>query len=219
MSMVFRFLFAFLLMAPLAQAEPNCTPTARVTTSNYPGAENIPPTNNLLLPTGKSLEAEAQKLIITGRLVDRHCMPIPEATVEIWQLNPFGKWYLAEDEELVTPNAVFAGAGRAITDNEGYFTFVTGFPGVTTFTQWQKRKKVTVSRAPRVFVRVRAEGFSKFNTALFFDGDHRNMPDAVYKRLKPDARTSVTFSMGEENGTLVASKEIVLSGDAPYRSY
>lgn len=222
--MIVRTLSLTLLMlaasAQFALALPSCTPTKKVPVTGYPGATNIMPTNNLLLPTGKSLEANAQKLIITGRLLDKECKPIPEATVELWQLNPFGKWDFPDDADLATPLATFSGSGRTVTDSDGYFTFTTGFPGVTTYVKRVKREKITVSRAPRVNLRIKANGFEPFSTVMFFDGDHRNAPDAIYKKLKPEVQTGVTFDMGQQDdNSLLATKEIVLSGKAPYRTY
>ncbi len=215
------FCVAALLSATPALAEPICVPTKKVETTNYPGASAIPSTNNLLLPTGKSIEADAQKLIFTGRVVDSNCRPIPEAVVEIWQRNPFGKWTLAEGEDRVTPSPIFAGAGRAITDSEGNFVFTTGFPGVATFRVREKKKWVTLPRAPQLNVRIKANGFKEFKTALFFEGDHRNAKDPVVKKLKPATRDAVSIRVGQDvdGVTLIGTKDITLLGDAPYRTY
>ncbi len=213
-----------LLIAGGAHAQSKCTPTARVNAPNYPGRDAIPTTNNLLRPTGKSVEAEAQRLIVAGRVLDSRCMPVKEAIVELWQMNPFGRWYLAEEEEIATANPVFAGAGRTITDAEGNFTFITGFPGVGTMTtkegKGKKAKSSTVQRAPQIYIRVKSRGFETFSTALFFEQDRRNASDPVYNKLSGPARSSVTMTM-TPNGDdeVVGSKDIVLAGKARYRTY
>lgn len=215
---------SLLLMAGTAHAEVKCTPTARVNAPNYPGKDAIPTTNNLLRPTGKAVEAEAQRLIVTGRVLDSQCMPVKEATVELWQMNPFGRWYLAEEEEIATANPVFAGAGRTVTDAEGNFHFITGFPGVGTNTtktgKGKKATSTTVQRAPQIYIRVKSRGFETFSTALFFEQDRRNATDPVYQKLSGPARNSVTMTMtpnGEDE--VVGSKDIILAGKAPYRTY
>ena len=58
-----------------AFAEPSCLPTARIRTSHYPGASSIPTNNNLVLPTGKSIEPEGQKLVLTGQLLESTAVP------------------------------------------------------------------------------------------------------------------------------------------------
>jgi protocatechuate 3,4-dioxygenase beta subunit len=208
------------LGAVAVNAAPTCLPTPKAQVTNYPGASHIPTVNNLLLPAGKSIEAEAQKLIILGRLVDSECKPVPEAVVEIWQLNPFGKWQLAEGADLVTPSPAFTGAGRAVTDSDGNFSFTTGFPGVTSRRVWVQRQPITIYNAPRINLRIKARGFPTFTTMLYFDSDRRNPEDPTFKRLKPDAQQAVIMNMTQDgDGTLTATKEIVLQGKAPYRSY
>jgi protocatechuate 3,4-dioxygenase beta subunit len=194
--------------ASLAHAAPQCAPTATTPVRNYPGAANIPPSNNLMLPAGKVHEAEGQKFTLSGRVVDKNCMPIPEAVVELWQNDPFGKWHLAGGAERATPNAVFAGAGRTYTDNDGRFNFVSAFPAPLG------------KRAPFVNLKISAPSFRDAHTALFFSDDVRNEKDEVYKRLKPKARQDVTISMQQdEEGNLIGTVEVVLPGNAPYRTY
>lgn len=213
-------------------AEPSCKPTARVAASNYPGVELIPTTNNLVLPTGKSIEAEGQRLIFQGRVVDSQCLPVKEAVVELWQVDPFGKYTLLQPDEAVNPRPLFAGAGRAITDVDGNFSFITGFPGIITYQVWEpykvivkgeaviKRRLITIRRAPHLNLLVKGDGFQPFSTALFFDGDRRNPEDIVFKKLNASEQTSVTLSMTQQDDAqVIGSKEIVLPGRAPYRTY
>jgi protocatechuate 3,4-dioxygenase beta subunit len=213
-------LAVFAAFTSLANAEPKCAPTTQLAALHYPGAAAIPTTNNLILPTGKSVAAEAQQLVIRGRIVDSRCIPVQEAVVELWQRNPFGKWYLAEREDLATPGAIFAGAGRAITDSEGNFIFITGFPGAETYRARIKNKLVTVIRAPHVNIRIKAKGFQTVSTMLFFEGDRRNAGDPSYKALSVEKRSSVTMTMSQpDDETLVGSTQIVLSGKSPYQTY
>lgn len=215
---------ALVMMAFAVQAEPKCTPTVALKAANYPGSGAIPSTNNLLLPTGKAVETQAQKLIIQGTLVDSRCAPIDEAVIELWQLNPFGKWYLIDREEMVTPQPVFAGAGRTVTDHDGRFTFITGFPGTTSVRIKEKQgKKIvtsTISRAPYVNLRIKAKGFETFTTMLYFEGDRRNSRDPAYTKLAAEKRVGVTLKMQPaDSGELIATQTIVLQGKTPYRTY
>lgn len=193
---------------PALAAAPTCTPTAQIAPQHYPGAKNIPTTNNLLLPTGKAVEAEGQKLIIQGRVLDARCMPVQDAVVELWQANPYGNWVLADDDALATPNATFAGAGRAITGVDGTFQFVTAFPGPVG------------KRAPNLNIRVAAEDMGSLSTILYFENDNRNAKDVVYKGLKPASRNTVLITMGQaDNGDLVGMLDIVMRAKAPYQTY
>ncbi|MFZ4126022.1 MAG: hypothetical protein ACOYJ2_08165 [Rickettsiales bacterium] len=193
-----------------AQAyKPVCVPTHLLPPANYPGAEAIPPGNNLVMPAGKSMEAEGQKLLLTGRVLDNHCMPIKDATIEIWQANPFGRYVLATRADLATPAPTFAGAGRGYTSNMGEFMFTTLFPsGVD-------------KRAPFIGVRVKAHDMKPFTTQIFFANDGRNGADAVYSKLKGDEARSVTISMRPITGGngFIGTIDIILPEKSKYVSY
>ncbi len=216
-----RVLFVAAMLASPAHALPECEPTAKLATATYPGAAAIPTTNNLLLPTGKSIESEGQKLIISGRVVDKHCMPVPEAVVELWHVNPFGKRVLADKAELATPYPSFAGAGRTITDSDGRFTFTTAFPGVSGG-YWVKPRKAPryyVERAPQLNLRINAPDMVDFSTVLFFENDWRNYTDPVYKKLSIERRRAVTMNTAPQEEDVLGTIQIVLPGNARYRTY
>jgi protocatechuate 3,4-dioxygenase, beta subunit len=198
----------FFSSAHAAYAAPTCAATARVATSNYPGAAAIPTGNNLLKPAGKAVEAEGQPLTLQGVVRDRRCAPVAGAVVELWQSNPFGRWLLAEPRDIATPEPTFAGAGRTYTDQEGRFTFVTAFPAPIG------------KRAPMLNIKLSGEAIKPVSTALFLGSDSRNEADSVYKKLSPKAREDVTIIMrASDDGSWLGNIEIVLEGAAPFRTY
>ena len=206
--------------AAAAQAEPSCTPNARVATQNYPGAAVVITSNNLLLPAGKAVEAGGQKIVIQGRVLDARCAPVQEAVVELWQNSPTGRWLLAGREDLATPNAVFAGAGRTYTDSEGRFSFITAFPAPLTYRVTRNKRTYTITRAPFVNLKISAEKMDTFTTALFFSDDVRNDKDEVYSKLSSKARSDVTIRMQQNDASeLVGDIELVIAGKSPYRTY
>ena len=187
----------------------SCAPTPRLTTQNYPGAGAIPPGNNLLLPAGKSIAAPGQKLTLAGRLLDRNCVPVAGAVIELWQVNPFGKWILASPADRVTPSASFAGAGRATTDNDGRFVFVTAFPAALP------------KRAPNLNIKINLQDVPDMSTVLYFGGDARNASDGIYNSLPANQRAKVTLTVapGADGDGLVGSIDLVLPARAPYRTF
>ena len=200
-------LFIALLLPLSAHAE--CALTAALRTANYPGTEAIFPTNNLIRPTGKSQAAEGQRLTILGRVLDRNCMPVGDALVEIWQPDPFGKWNFPSRAELANPYPVFAGTGRASTSGDGRFSFITLFPGPVG------------SSAPAIHIRVKAPQMEPFETVLFFENDARNDEDPIYKKLSPQTREGVTLRMNPLSGQpgFAGLIDIVLSGEEKYVTY
>lgn len=185
----------------------DCSPTPRLPTQNYPGALAILPGNNLLLPAGKSIPAPGQKLTLQGRLLDNRCVPVMGAVVELWQVDPFGKWILATPADRVTPAATFAGAGRATTDNGGLFEFVTAFPAALP------------KRAPNLNLKIHLDGVPDFSTVLYFGGDARNASDATYASLPAVGRERVTLRMSGAGDGLVGSIDLVLPARVPYRTF
>lgn len=194
-----------LLAAPVAQAA--CMPTPPLATLNYPGYANIQNSNNLLQPAGKPLAAEGQRVMIRGRVLDSNCMPVPDVQVELWQVDPFGKWMLATGEDLVNPNPVFAGAGRAHTLNDGSFAFYTAFPAALP------------KRAPHFNLRVTVRDRKPFDTVLFFADDGRNASDPVYTKLKPEGRAAVSLQVNEGANGLMGDTTLVLPFKASYLQY
>lgn len=211
--MRYVFLLACLMawIPPAGAAEPTCELTPKLTALHYPGVKMIPTTNHLLKPTGKSIEASGQRLILMGQLRDKHCMPIANATIELWQVDPYGKWILATPADIATPNPAFAGAGRTYTDSDGRFSFITAFPGTIK------------DRAPHLNLRVDAASFPSFSTVLYFANDNRNPTDEVLKKISKEARDRVMVNMqplsAEPGDGHYGMIEIVLPGKVPYRRY
>jgi len=79
---------------------------------------------------GTGGEAIGQRIIVTGRVLDEHGNPQPNALVEIWQANASGR-YLHKNDQWPGPlDPNFLGIGRCLTDGEGVYKFLTVRPGV-----------------------------------------------------------------------------------------
>jgi protocatechuate 3,4-dioxygenase, beta subunit len=198
---------AVIVVAASAQAQSDCAPTSTLPTQNYPGARAIPSGNNLLMPAGKAEEAKGQKVTIRGRVLDKQCIPVANATVELWQNSPTGRWLLAGKDDLAAAGPVFAGAGRTYTDNEGNFSFVTAFPAPMN------------GRAPRVYVKVSGAGIPDIGTALYFSEDERNNKDPDYARLSAKARADTLIRMSSYGSELYGDVELVIATKTPYKTY
>jgi protocatechuate 3,4-dioxygenase beta subunit len=70
-----------------------------------------------------------QRIIVRGRVLDENRRPVPRTVIEIWQANAAGRYMHPRDgwDAPLDPN--FTGAGRAITDDEGRYRYVTVRPG------------------------------------------------------------------------------------------
>lgn len=178
----------------------------------YPGKDKVVSSNKLAMPAGKGSWAPGDLVYFSGRVLDENCVPVSDATVEIWQSNAYGKYRWIEAGEQVNPYPVFAGAGRAITDNLGRYSFITIFPG-----PYGKR-------APHIHLRVTHESFKTFTNELFFLGDKRNAADPKLKRMKDKDREQVMIRVWQRDAShpeegIEGHFDIVLKGSNPYRRF
>ena len=74
-------------------------------------------------------EPQGERIIVAGRVVDEDGRAVPHTLVELWQCNAAGRYRHAKDNHPAPIDPNFSGAGRAITDAEGRYRFVTIKPG------------------------------------------------------------------------------------------
>lgn len=137
----------------------------------------VPPiykTNNLRKKVGYASFARGKFIRITGIITDSFCMPIKNATVQIWHTDTDGKYksiptdgylndsllYAQQDErfEEIDHNDIadenFTGSGATISDNLGRFTFLSIMPG---------------GSKPMVNFRIIHRDFDDMKTIMYFD--------------------------------------------------
>ena len=74
-------------------------------------------------------EPQGERIIVAGRVLDEDGRAVPHTLVELWQCNAAGRYRHAKDNHPAPIDPNFSGAGRAITDAEGRYRFVTIKPG------------------------------------------------------------------------------------------
>ena len=74
-------------------------------------------------------EPQGERIIVTGRVSDDNGRAVPNALIEIWQTNAAGRYRHAKDNHPAPLDPNFTGAGRAVTDANGVYRFVTIKPG------------------------------------------------------------------------------------------
>ncbi|HKD97777.1 MAG TPA: protocatechuate 3,4-dioxygenase subunit beta [Micromonosporaceae bacterium] len=75
-------------------------------------------------------EPLGQRIIVHGRVRDSGGRPVPHTLVEVWQANAAGRYRHAVDNWPAPLDPNFTGAGRAMTDADGRYSFVTVKPGI-----------------------------------------------------------------------------------------
>lgn len=136
--------------------------------------ESFNSSNNLRRKPGSPNVAFGELIHIVGRVTDINCLPIQNAAVSIWHENACGS---AKRD----PN--FAESGRSVTNNLGYYHFITIMPGKSG------------DRAPHIKFLVQHPDFPEFTTQMFFAGyDHNNCSDPVLKDLLSSGLASLLIA-------------------------
>jgi protocatechuate 3,4-dioxygenase beta subunit len=74
-------------------------------------------------------EPIGERIIIHGRVLDEDGRGVANTLVELWQANAGGRYVHVVDQHSAPLDPNFTGAGRALTDEKGYYHFVTIKPG------------------------------------------------------------------------------------------
>ena len=86
--------------------------------------------NNLILNFSQSAApAVGERVLVHGRVMDETGRPVTHALVEIWQANAGGRYRHVKDTYFAPLDPNFGGCGRAITDQNGHYEFLTIRPG------------------------------------------------------------------------------------------
>ena len=70
-----------------------------------------------------------ERVVVSGRLLGSDGRPLGRQLVEIWQANAAGRYRHSADNHPAPLDPNFSGAGRCLTDDDGWYRFVTVKPG------------------------------------------------------------------------------------------
>ena len=144
------FPFAGVAFGQALPLTPECgaraAPTPRQTEGPY-YTPNTPQRSSLVEPGSK-----AERLTLTGRVVDAQCRPVAKALLDFWHCDENGEY----------DNVGFRYRGHLFTDAEGRFRLETIFPALYP------------GRARHIHVKVQAPGRRILTTQLYFPGDARD---------------------------------------------
>src|SRR5688500_16880212 len=74
-------------------------------------------------------EPLGQRIVVAGRILDSGGRPVRASLVEIWQCNAAGRYLHDVDQHEAPIDPHFRGVGRLLTDQNGWYRFVTIRPG------------------------------------------------------------------------------------------
>jgi protocatechuate 3,4-dioxygenase alpha subunit len=137
--------------------------------------------------------AEGEHIVVTGRITDGGGAAVGDACVEIWQSDP-------------PVSDAFSGFGRAGTDADGMFRFVTLKPGPV-------RGRGNAVQAPHLAVAIFARGLLRhLVTRFYFAGEALNATDPLLSAIEDEARR--TTLIARPDGAGAWRLDIRLQGEA-----
>ena len=157
---------------------------ARLVDASAPvyGHGDVGPNDNDLLAQHQG-EPMGEQIVVRGRVTDSWGRPARHMLVEIWQANAAGKYVHEHDPTPKALDANFTGAGRTLTDADGWYSFRTIKPGA--YPWWRDRE---AWRAQHIHFSLSGRGLSeRFVTQMQWPGDPLLARDPVVSTI-PDER-------------------------------
>lgn len=156
-----------------------------------------------------------QQMILEGRVTDELGRPVPGTLVEIWQTNASGKYNHPDDGSEAPMDPDFNGCGRAVTDADGVYRFVTIKPGA-----YPVSRTGAWWRPPHIHYSLFGPSFlSRLITQLYFPGEPLNDHDSIFAAVsEPAAQKRLVAAYDPDLGVAGQSLgyrfDIVLRGKA-----
>jgi len=126
-------------------------------------------------------EPLGERIIVAGRVLDEAGRPVPHTLIEIWQANAAGRYIHVRDQHPAPLDPNFTGAGRALTDDQGRYRFVTVKPGA-----YPWRNHHNAWRPAHIHFSLFGPSFlSRIITQMYFPGDPLFRYDPIFQSI-PD---------------------------------
>jgi protocatechuate 3,4-dioxygenase, beta subunit len=140
-------------------------------------------------------EPQGERIIVTGRVLEEDGRPVRNALVEVWQANAGGRYRHESDQHPAPLDPNFSGAGRALTDSEGRYEFVTVKPGAY---PWKNHPNAW--RPAHIHFSLFGRAFSsRLVTQMYFPGDPLFEFDPIFQSVrdaKARERLIAQFELG-----------------------
>lgn len=160
-----------------------------------------------------------ERIFVHGRVLDEDGRPVARALVEVWQANAAGRYRHKVDTHDAPLDPNFAGAGRTLTNDDGYYCFKTIKPGPY---PWGNHHNAW--RPAHIHFSLFGAGIlSRLVTQMYFPGDPLQPLDPIFNSIPDQAArmrliSSLDMNRAEPNYALAYAFDVVLRGhgDTPF---
>ena len=159
-------------------------------------------------------EPQGERIIVSGRVVDEDGRAVSHTLVELWQCNAAGRYRHARDLHPAPLDPNFTGAGRTLTDADGWYRFTTIKPGAY---PWMNHPNAW--RPAHIHFSLFGRSIAtRLVTQMYFPNDPLCAYDPMFQSVRdPRAQqrlvSSFDLSLTEPNWALGYRFDIVLRGD------
>ena len=127
-------------------------------------------------------EPLGERIVVSGRLLGSDGKPLRGQLVEIWQANAAGRYRHDVDRHDAPLDPNFSGAGRALTDDDGWYRFVTVKPGAY---PWGNHPNAW--RPNHIHFSLFGRAFTeRLVTQMYFPGDPLFAHDPIFKSIRDE---------------------------------
>jgi protocatechuate 3,4-dioxygenase, beta subunit len=154
-----------------------------------------------------------ERIVVGGQVLDDGGRPLRNTLVEIWQANSAGRYFHDNDKHAAPLDPNFTGAGRTLTDENGFYEFVTIRPGA-----YPWRNHDNAWRPAHIHFSLFGPAFAtRLVTQMYFPGDPLFARDPVLQSI-PDERarerliSKFDFDLTKPEWALGFRFDIVLRG-------
>jgi len=117
-----------------------------------------------------------ERIVVSGRVLDEGGRPVRGALIEVWQANAAGRYQHKNDQHDAPLDANFSGCGRALTDGDGRYKFLSIKPGAY---PWKNHHNAW--RPAHIHFSIFGDGLlSRLVTQMYFPGDPLLPFDPIY---------------------------------------
>jgi protocatechuate 3,4-dioxygenase beta subunit len=125
-------------------------------------------------------EPLGERMTIEGRVLDSWGRPLRNQLVEIWQANAAGRYIHQRDQHPAPLDPNFTGAGRIVTDDDGFWKFTTIKPG-----PYPWKNHINAWRPAHIHFSIFGSAFTqRIITQVYFPGDPLFGLDPIYNTIR-----------------------------------
>jgi len=156
-----------------------------------------------------------ERIAVGGRLLDEGGRPVRGALIEVWQANAAGRYLHKMDQHNAPLDPNFSGCGRALTDADGRYQFLSIKPGAY---PWGNHANAW--RPAHIHFSIFGDGLlSRLVTQMYFPGDPLLALDPIYNCISDEkakqrlissfdlATTTAEFALGYRFDIVLRGRE------------